>query len=152
MFMKFLNSYFNDQASLEQLNQEFDSYSHYLRKHYKAFDEKTFQILYKGLINDCTIEKLSFNTYWGDNEEHLADIQIILEYNEKRFLCCYKAVSYFSFPKEFYSEFGFDAILISECLIFSDYFEHTLYFVGNIPLVIKCQRMYIENISNISSF
>lgn len=110
------------------------------------FDEETFEILYRGKLHGYTIEKFSFNTFWGENDKRLFDIKIVLEFDGKKFLCCCESVEYFSLQKDFDIEFGFDAILISECLVYPDYFEHTLYFVENIPMTIKCQRMYIRDL------
>lgn len=114
---------------------------------HSMFDEATFDILYKGKIHDYTIEKLSIDTFWGADDKRLANIKMVLEYNNKRFLCQYISVEYFNLQKDFNIEQGFDAILVSECLIYQNYFEHILYFVGNELMTIKCQNIRIHEVS-----
>lgn len=146
--MRFLKSYFDEDSSLKKLNNEFLEYENYLEKNRDCFDEQTYHILKNGMINDYTIEKFSMDIFWDEHDQRLANIEMILEYDEKRFLCKYEAVYYFSLQKDFNEEFGFDAILISECIVLSNGFEHYLYFVNNVPMVIKCKTIKIYRLSD----
>lgn len=145
--MKFLKSYFNEDASLDELKKEFADYEQHLKENRSLFNKQTYISLRDGVINDYTIEKFSMNAFWSENDKRLANIEIILEYDDKRLLCIYEAVEYFSLQKDFDDIFGFDAIVISECIVQSEGIEHHLYFVGNKPMIIKCQK----KICNLSS-
>lgn len=144
--MKFLKSYFDEDSSFENLEKEFAEYESYLEQNSNYFDEQTYRILHDGCVNDCTVENFSMNVFWSENDKRLGNIELVLEYDEKRFLCRYENVNYFSMQKDFDEEFGFDAILISECIVFPEGFEHHLYFVNNEPMIIKCKNIKINAI------
>lgn len=146
--MKFLKSYFNEDASLDELKKEFAEYEQHLKENRSLFNKQTYISLRDGVINDYTIEKFSMNAFWSENDKRLANIEIILEYDDKRLLCIYEAVEYFSLQKDFDDIFGFDAIVISECIVQLEGIEHHLYFVGNKPVIIKCQKIKICNLSS----
>ena len=146
--MRFLKSYFNEDLLLDKLNEEFEEYESYLEKNRDYFDVQTYHILKNGMINDFTIESFSMDIFFDKCDKRLANIEMILEYDEKRFLCKYEAVNYFSLHKDFSEEFGFDAILISECIILSKGVEHCLYFVNKEPMIIRCRNIKISSLSD----
>lgn len=146
--MKFFKCYFDDNTSLDELQKEFVKYEQHLKENRNLFDEQTYIILKDGVINDYTIEKFSMNIFWNENDKRLANIEIILEYDDKRLLCIYEDVEYFSLQKDFDDIFGFDAILISECIVQPERIEHHLYFVEKKLVIIKCKKIKISHLSS----
>jgi hypothetical protein len=144
--MKFLNRYFDDSISLEDLKKDYVIYEKYLESIKSNFDEETYKILNSGSFQDYKVESIHIDNSVDKDFNHRSMIIMILYGIENKYEIIYKDVSYMSLSKQFDLEVGFDDILIAECILEDDLFIHELVFVGEVPWIIKSKEISIREI------
>ena len=144
--MKFLNRYFDDSISLEELQKDYVIYEKYLESIKNSFDKKTYEIIKSDSFHDCEVENISIYTDVDQEYKHHSKITMILSGIVSRYEIIYDDVSYMSLSKDFDSEVGFDDILITEFILEDNLLIHELVFVGEIRWIIKSKEISIREI------
>lgn len=141
--MKFLQPYFDDTLSLEEINTCYKKYEDYLETIQSHFDIETYKILSSGELHDSEVMSINLLSSHNDNPSQFT---VSLETEEYQYTCIYHDLKSVSLYNDFNELDGFDDILITECLFENSKFIHEIVFVGEQSWIIQCDKIKISRL------
>lgn len=144
--MKFFSDYFDDNQTLAEWQDKINHYHDYLEKHKDDFSEDFYQLLKSGNFHDAKVKKVIIDGYDTHDkiDEVFVNLTLVIESEDKSYTITYLKVSKFSLESLVEFGYGIEDILVEECLVTENGFQHELLFVGERSWCIACKEIEMK--------